>query len=99
MNNKNIVNHIKAAICEVTQDETNELTIDSNTTFIEELNFDSLRIATLSVCLESELDTPILLDEWIGSVADPSELTVGSLYQYIESVITPIQPSHLKEIA
>lgn len=47
------------------------------------LGFDSLRVASLAIALEDQLDRPILLNEWVASCNDPTALTVGSLYEYV----------------
>ncbi|MEK7705234.1 MAG: acyl carrier protein [Myxococcota bacterium] len=47
------------------------------------LGFDSLRIATLAIALEEELDRPILLNDWIATCTDPTTLTVGSLCDFV----------------
>lgn len=47
------------------------------------LGFDSLRIATLAIALEEELDRPILLNDWIAGCTDPTTLTVGSLCDFV----------------
>jgi acyl carrier protein len=49
-----------------------------------DLGFDSLRISTLMISLESEFGQPLLLIEWVSRVEDPTELTVASLCDYIQ---------------
>jgi len=48
-----------------------------------DLGFDSLKIASLVMSLEERFGTPILLNDWIGQVSDPTQLTVGSLGEYV----------------
>jgi acyl carrier protein len=48
-----------------------------------DLGFDSMRMATLSIALEIEFDTVLLLNDWISSVDDPYQLTVRSLVEYL----------------
>ena len=50
---------------------------------VDDLGFDSLRMATLSVALEEEFDAAILLNDWIGMADDPASLTVQSLVDYL----------------
>jgi acyl carrier protein len=52
-----------------------------------DLGFDSLRISTLMISLESEFGQPLLLIEWVSRVEDPTELTVASLCDYIEELL------------
>jgi acyl carrier protein len=51
---------------------------------ILQLGFDSLKMAVLSLALENELGIAVLLDAWIAAHADPHELTVGSLLDFLE---------------
>jgi acyl carrier protein len=55
--------------------------------FVLDLGFDSMSIAILSVALEDEFDTAILLDAWIGQHRDPSAMTVASLCRYLEGAL------------
>jgi len=50
--------------------------------------FDSLRVASLAIALEDQLDRPILLNDWIAECSDPTALTVGSLYDYVWRVLS-----------
>lgn len=50
---------------------------------VEDLGFDSLKMATLSIALEDALDETILLNEWISSSPSPNELTIESLALFI----------------
>lgn len=47
------------------------------------LGFDSLRVASLAIALEDQLERPIMLNDWIAQCTDPTALTVGSLYDYV----------------
>ncbi len=62
-----------------------ELTV--NQSFVFDLGFDSLAMARLGLALEEQLGCPILLDPWLSSQSDPSELTVGSLCEFVKSRI------------
>jgi acyl carrier protein len=55
--------------------------------FVSNLGYDSLRVATLAVALERHFGRVILLNEWISGIGDPNELTVGSLIDYVHSVL------------
>lgn len=55
-------------------------------TFIGDLAYDSLRVASLSIALEGEFGQPILLNDWLAASDDPMSLTIGSLNAYIAEV-------------
>ena len=63
-----------------------KVTIKESHSFGTDLDFDSLRIATLSIALEEEFTQVLLLNEWIGSADDPELLTVGSLVDYLAAL-------------
>jgi acyl carrier protein len=50
---------------------------------IDDLGFDSLRMATLALELETEFDQAILLNDWIASSPNLGDLTVQSLAEYL----------------
>jgi acyl carrier protein len=51
--------------------------------FVGDLGYDSLRVASLSIALETELGRPVLLNDWLAAADDPFSLTVGSLVAYV----------------
>jgi acyl carrier protein len=51
------------------------------------LGFDSMKMALLSLALETEFGCAIVLDGWIGSYPDPQQLTVGSLTDYVQRAL------------
>lgn len=51
--------------------------------FVDDLGFDSLRMASLTIALEEAFDDVLLLADWIASASSPSELTVESLVDYL----------------
>jgi acyl carrier protein len=55
--------------------------------FVAALGFNSLRMVSLSLALEDEFGTPLLLGDWISQCDDPGRLTVGSLCDYISGVL------------
>jgi len=57
---------------------------------VEDLGFDSLRMATLSIALEEEFDAPVLLNDWIASSEDRSRLTVSSLADYVMGLLDEV---------
>lgn len=50
---------------------------------LHDLGMDSLRVVELTLRLEVLLGRTVFLPEWIASVDDPSELTVGSLVDFL----------------
>jgi acyl carrier protein len=54
---------------------------------VDDLGFDSIRVARLSIELEDELGEHVLLNDWVGAVGDPALLTVGSLVDYIQTLL------------
>ncbi len=55
--------------------------------FVSVLGFNSLRMVSLSLALEEEFGSQLLLNDWIASADDPRDLTVGSLYDYVEKAL------------
>lgn len=64
-----------------------EVKLKASDSLVLSLGFDSLRVASLAIALERELDHPILLNEWIARCSDPAMLTVGSLCEYVWEVL------------
>jgi acyl carrier protein len=60
--------------------------LDDELSFIADLGYDSLRVASLSMALESEFGQPVLLNDWLSSSDDPEQLTVGSLVAYLSEL-------------
>ena len=56
---------------------------------VDDLGFDSLRMATLAIALENELGQPVLLNDWIASAPSLSDLTVGSLASHMAANLEP----------
>jgi acyl carrier protein len=50
---------------------------------VDDLGFDSARLASLTIALENEFDEVLLLSDWIASAGSPSDLTVASLVDYL----------------
>ena len=55
--------------------------------FVADLGYDSLRVASLAMALDSEFGRPILLNDWLAEADDPLLLTVGSLRAYLETLL------------
>jgi acyl carrier protein len=61
--------------------------VSADHSFVLDLGFDSMTIAILSVALEDEFNTTILLDRWIGKHSDPASMTVASLCRHLEETL------------
>ena len=66
--------------------ERPELEVAPHSRFTEDLGFDSLRMATLTIMLEQQLGEMVLLNDWIAEAEDPGNLTVRSLIEYLNAV-------------
>jgi len=62
-------------------DEPLEIAPDQS--FVGDLGFDSLRMASLALTLEEEFGSTLLLNDWIARSDDPERLNVVSLAQYV----------------
>lgn len=54
---------------------------------VDDLGFDSVNVASLTIALEDEFDDLLLLNDWIASANSPSDLTVDSLVDYVRGVL------------
>ncbi len=54
---------------------------------VDDLGFDSVKVASLTIALEDAFDEMLLLNDWIASASNPSELTVDSLVDYLLRVL------------
>jgi acyl carrier protein len=52
---------------------------------VNDLGFDSLRVATLALTLENELGYPVLLNDWLATIGDMADLTVQSLIDFLNA--------------
>lgn len=50
---------------------------------IDDLDFDSLRMTRLAIELEAGLGQSVLLNDWVASAPELSDLTVGSLAEHV----------------
>ena len=57
--------------------------ITPQASILADLGLDSLKGVELTMLLEKQLGRPVFLPEWIASVEDPGELTVGSLARFL----------------
>jgi acyl carrier protein len=62
--------------------------VNRSDSLVLSLGFDSLRVASLAIAIEDQLDRPILLNDWLASCNDPTGLTVGSLYDYVWAAVS-----------
>ncbi len=87
MTQQTITDKVALAIGAALDQET--ITVAPDDGFIEDLGFDSLKIANLSIALEEQFDDTILLSDWLGTVDNPLDLTVQSLVDYLGEVLEP----------
>ena len=81
--------HIFEKACAAIVNTTlNTRSLHESDSLVDDLGFDSMRMATLSIALETEFDQVLLLNDWTGAVDDPSHLTVGSLVSYLAAVLS-----------
>ena len=57
--------------------------ITPDASILADLGLDSLKVVELTMLLEKQLGRPVFLPEWIASVEDPADLTVGSLARFL----------------
>lgn len=57
--------------------------LSANYRLVDDLGFDSLKMANLSIALEDRLGETILLNDWIARSPSPDKLTIESLAYYI----------------
>jgi acyl carrier protein len=59
--------------------------ITPDASILSDLGLDSLKVVELTMLLEKQLGRPVFLPEWIASVDDPADLTVGSLARFLSA--------------
>jgi acyl carrier protein len=70
-----------AALANVLEDS--RLSVRPQDHLVDDLGFDSVNVASLTIALEDEFADVLLLNDWIASASNPSELTVDSLVDYL----------------
>ncbi len=83
-NRTDIEDRVKTTILKVMQ---KTVALKKSDSFVSVLGFNSLRMVSLSLALEEEFGCQLLLNDWIASAEDPRDLTVGSLFDYVERVL------------
>jgi len=76
---------VRAALANVLEDD--ELDVRPGDHLVDDLGFDSVRVASLTIALEDEFADVLLLNDWIASASNPSELTVDSLVDYLVELL------------
>lgn len=74
-------------VAAITKTLRNKAAVRPADRFVNDLGFDSLKMATLSIALEAEIGVPLLLNDWISASNDPSALTVDSLADYLTEAL------------
>jgi len=87
LNRETISHKVSAALRDVLEDEA--LEIQARHHLVDDLGFDSMDIASLTIALEDEFDEMLLLNDWIAAASDPSQLTVDSLVDYLADLLSP----------
>lgn len=77
---------VRRALKAVREDEAIDVRPEDH--LVDDLGFDSASMASLTIALEDEFDDVLLLSDWIGSAANPSELTVASLVDYLTNLLS-----------
>jgi len=84
MNKTNLLLKVKNAVKATLNNEVDEENITIDSKLIQDLNFDSLKVAILSVHLENEFNQAVILDNLLRDIDDPLDLTVAKLCEYLE---------------
>ena len=72
---------VRAALVNVLEDKSVDVRPEHH--LVDDLGIDSVHVASLTIALEDEFDDVLLLNDWIASAHNPSELTVASLVVYL----------------
>jgi acyl carrier protein len=76
---------VRAAVRSAREDERLEVNPEDH--LVDDLGFDSVSMASLTIALEDEFADVLLLNDWIASASSPSELTVASLVDYLADLL------------
>jgi len=76
---------VQSALRSVLGDDHLEVRPDHH--LVDDLGFDSPKVASLTIALEDEFDDVLLLNDWIAAADGPNELTVGSLVDYLTALL------------
>lgn len=76
---------VRTALAEVLENREREVRLEDH--MVEDLGFDSVNMASLTIALEDEFGEVLLLNDWIAAANSPSELTVGSLVDYLVGLL------------
>jgi acyl carrier protein len=76
---------VGAALTSVLEDTSVDIRPEHH--LVDDLGFDSVNVASLTIALEDQFDDVLLLNDWIASANSPSDLTVDSLVDYLVGVL------------
>ncbi len=76
---------VRSALRQVLENPTAD--VQPQHRLVDDLGVDSMKVASLTIALEDELDDVLLLNDWIAGARNPSELTVESLVAYLCDVL------------
>ena len=77
---------VQSALAQVLEDD--DLVVLPAHHLVDDLGFDSVSMASLTIALEDEFADVLLLNDWIASASDPAELTVDSLVDYLLDLLS-----------
>jgi acyl carrier protein len=80
-----VMEKVCAALRSVLDDERAEVRPEHR--LVDDLGFDSVNVASLTIALEEQFDDVLLLSDWIAAANSPSDLTVASLADYVRGVL------------
>jgi len=82
-----VLTKVRRALVNVLEDEDKDIEVRPESHLVEDLGFDSVNVASLTIALEDEFDDVLLLNDWIASAHSPSDLTVDSLVDYLVGLL------------
>jgi acyl carrier protein len=77
---------VRAALRQVLGEKT-PADVELRDRLVDDLGLDSMNVASLTIALEDQFDDVLLLNDWIAGARNPSELTVGSLVDYVATLL------------
>lgn len=77
-----------AALSNVLEDKDIDGDVRPEHHLVDDLGFDSVNMASVTIALEDEFDDVLLLNDWIASASSPSDLTVDSLVDYLVELLS-----------
>lgn len=76
---------VRNALRAVVGDDCVDIRLEDH--LVDDLGFDSPKVASLTIALEDEFDEVLLLNDWIAAADGPSQLTVASLVDHLTALL------------